>query len=577
MFLGRIRARATGKRGLRVAALPLLAVALLPAAIVASAQAAPGDLDPSFSRDGLVRTSFRDLGLRGAQIRSIAVQPDGRVLAAGFGLRGERPEAGDFALARYKPNGRLDRTFSGDGRVRTDFGADDRAFGLALQSNGKIVVAGYTDADSELEGRDFALARYKRNGRLDPSFSGNGKLSADLGAFDDDWAFAVALQPDGRIVVAGTTQGFSRDFALARFLPGGSLDASFSGDGRATTDFGDSDGPDAAYSVAIQTDGKIVAAGARGDTGFEADFALARYTSDGSLDPSFSGEGMVTMDISGFDAARDLALYPDGRIVAVGSCACDAEGGSDFALVRYGSDGTLDSTFGGDGTVIANVGGYYDGAWGVALQRDGKVVAAGSGSGFGDFELARFNADGALDATFSEDGVLTTDFFTADDDAYDVAVQRDGRIVAVGWTEFNGRSFALARYRADGKRSDADADGISDSSDRCPGKFSARPSGCLRVRRSLAADYVNEFKAFQGRLSARSARYRRCEREQTVKIFRQRRGPDRKVGVDEFVFGDFSIIEKVSTGRFYAVAPRNFDPDIGTCLRAESKVFVVRR
>jgi uncharacterized delta-60 repeat protein len=363
----------------------------------------------------------------------VALQAGGKIVAVGHGL-------GDFALARYNPNGSLDPSFSGDGRQRNNFGGSDQANGVALQAGGKIVAVGGGGAGGTA---DFALARYNPNGSLDPSFSGDGRQTTDFVSQDE--ASGVVLQADGKIVVAGDGGGGGTgDFALARYNPDGSLDTSFSGDGRQTTDFG---GSDFLSGVALQADGKIVAVGG-GGVGGTAGFALARYNPDGSLDTSFSGDGRQTTDFGDFDQAKGVALQGDGKIVAIGEVGVGAPG--DFAVARYNPDGSLDTSFSGDGRQTTDFGGS-DQANGVALQGDGKIVAVGQGGpgGTNDFALAlaRYNLDGSLDTSFSGDGKQTTDF-GGYDEAHGVAVQGDGRIVAVGFGRgLDGTSdFALARY-----------------------------------------------------------------------------------------------------------------------------------
>jgi uncharacterized delta-60 repeat protein len=276
---------------------------------------------------------------------------------------------GAFALARYNPDGSLDTSFSGDGKQTTDFfvgSFGDRANGVALQGNGKIVAVG-------TPGAGFALARYNSNGSLDTSFSGDGKQTTNLGGV----ANGVALQADGKIVAVG---GGGGDFELARYNPNGSLDGSFSGDGKQTTDFGEFD---LASGVALQGDGKIVAVGGAG-----GDFGLARYNPNGSLDASFSGDGRQTTDFlfGAGDSASDVAIQANGRIVAVGLASGGATG-QDFALARYNPDGSLDTSFSGDGRKRTSFG-AFDIANGVALQGDGRIVAVGDGNG--EFALARY-------------------------------------------------------------------------------------------------------------------------------------------------------------------------------------------
>jgi len=338
----------------------------------------------------------------------------------------------------YAIAGDLDPSFGTDGKVITDFGNfSHSARALAIQDDGKIVAAG----ESSL---DFGLARYNPDGSLDSSFDGDGKVTTDIGPFDV--AFAVAVQVDGKIVAAGGTSpsGYCCQFALARYNADGSLDTTFDADGKVTTAF---TGDTRAFAMAIQPDGKIVAAGGT-STPFSSGFALARYNSDGSLDTSFDGDGKVTTAFGGFaDVALGLVIQPDGRLVAAGKGGAS----NDFVLARYDVDGSLDSSFGTGGRVTTDFGGF-DGANGLALQTDGKIVAAGQGGFFTRFALARYNADGSLDTTFDGDGMVTTTFFGENvETAEALALQKNGKIVTVGtvFSQFDP-SFALARFNTDG-------------------------------------------------------------------------------------------------------------------------------
>ncbi len=382
-----------------------------------------GSLDTSFSGDGKLTTDFGGLDVA----NGVALQGDGKIVAVGRGGNG------DFALARYNPNGTLDLTFSGDGKQTTDFGSDaDQASDVALQANGKIIAVG-ARGPAGFEDRQFAIARYNPNGTLDTSFSGDGRQTTNFGdIFRADGANGVALQGDGKIVAVGggDAGGGNLDFAIARYNSNGSLDTSFSGDGKLTTDFG---GSEVANGVALQGGGKIVAVGVSG-TG---SFALARYNPNGSLDPSFSGDGRQTTDFGDDDVATGAAIQGDGKIVVVGG----GGGGDDFALARYNPNGTLDLTFSGDGKQTTDLGGE-DKANTVALQANGKIIAVGEG-GNGDFALARYNPTGTLDTSFSGDGKQTTPF-AGHDEAQGVAIQEDGKIVVVG------HGFAIARYNPNG-------------------------------------------------------------------------------------------------------------------------------
>ena len=242
---------------------------------------------------------------------------------------------------------------------------------MAVQSDGKIVVGGAA-------GGDFALARYNADGSLDRTFSGDGKQTIDLGA-GNDAASDVAIQADGKVVAVGPSGG---DFALARLRPDGSLDATFSGDGEQGTDFG---GDDEGAAVALQADGRIVAAGTsiRPDSGgYNGDFALARYNPDGSLDTSFANGGKQTTEFNWDETARALAIQADGSIVVAGGQAYPAypENGGVFALARYTPDGSLEGT---QVTLFLDdvMFGAHARAEGVAIQADGKIVTAGWAAG----------------------------------------------------------------------------------------------------------------------------------------------------------------------------------------------------
>ena len=399
----------------------------------------------------------------------------------------------DFALARYNPNGSLDTSFSGDGKQTTDFGGSEAASGVALQSDGKIVAVGGERL------RDFALARYNPNGSLDTTFSGDGKQTTDFGG--SDGARGVALQADGKIVAVGIAGGNGSSFALARYNPNGTLDPTFSGDGKQTTSFGGYF--DGATAVALQGDGKIVAVGHAGAA--NGDFALTRYNPNGSLDTTFSGDGKQTTDFGGDDGRARWRSRPTARSSRSGvrragaaspspattptapstrpspatasrpptsgasarerarwrskqtarsssvSSACSFGVCGDFALARYNPNGSLDTSFSGDGKQTTNLGDAAEGATGVAIQGDGKIIAVGSGGpDFGDFALARYNPNGSLDTSFSGDGKQTTDF-GGSDGANAVALQ-GGKIVLVGSGSLGGtggNDFALARYNTE--------------------------------------------------------------------------------------------------------------------------------
>jgi uncharacterized delta-60 repeat protein/uncharacterized repeat protein (TIGR01451 family) len=293
-------------------------------------------------------------------------------------------------------------------------------------------------------------------GDLDPSFGNGGKVVTDWGG--ESGAYDVAIQADGKIVVVG---GSTQDFAIARYTPEGTLDSSFGSGGKVLTDFE----PYWAFAqaVAIQANGKIVVGGVRGihiDTQTTNHFALARYNMDGSLDTTFGSGGIVVTAFSGSDVILDLAIQPDGRIIAVGYTVITFNQSNDLAVLRYHANGSLDTSFGSGGIVTMDFFGHYDGASSVVVQPDGHILVAGatdtnpmtlSANQNSDFLLLRLNANGSLDTSFGTGGKVITDFSGKNDGARDLALQPDGRILLGGFAH-NGSfpSFGLARYNANG-------------------------------------------------------------------------------------------------------------------------------
>ena len=416
----------------------LLAACLLAALLVpAVAQATPGALDPSFGTGGKVTTA---IGGEDNYVYALVRQPDGKLVVAGSSYPG--PD-GDFALARYNPDGSLDPGFGAGGKVTTAIGSDDEALALALQPDGKLVAAGYANVGGSQYA--FALARYNPDGSLDAGFGSGGKVTTAIGL--SDAARAIAVQPDGKLVVAGNSwNGSHNDFALVRYNADGSLDPTFGSGGKVTTAIGP--GADIAHALALQPDGKLVTAG-YSRNGSNDDLALVRYNQDGSLDLTFGVAGMVTTAIgSGSDDAYALALQPDGKLVAAGR----SHNGTKFvfALVRYNPDGSLDTSFNGTGKATTAIGPADELARALAVQPDGRLVAAGAswdGSKY-VFALARYKPDGTLDTSFNGTGKVTTAIGSGGDAAYALALQPDGRLVAAG-ASWNGtdRDAVLVRYR----------------------------------------------------------------------------------------------------------------------------------
>ena len=377
---------------------------------------------PTFTvSDGNVTTDFGSASIGSNDLgRSVALQADGKILVAGS-------NGSAFALARYNADGTLDGSFGTSGKVSTTFASymNDQAYGVAVQADGKILVAGQASYG-------FALARYNADGSLDASFDTDGKVTTS----DFSSAQSVAVQADGKIVVAGYGygNGNGNDFALVRYNANGSLDSSFDTDGKILTDFGFSD---SGNSVTVQKDGKILVAGTSGDN-----FALVRYNANGSLDTGFDTDGKLTTDFGSYEQANSVALQADGKILVAGSS------GGAFALARYNTDGSLDTSFDIDGKLTTS---FPDSAFGqaVTIQADGKILVAGwtYGSNLSyDFILVRYNANGSLDTSFDGDGKLTANLGSTDQ-AYSLVLQADGKILVAG---NSGNDFALARFNTDG-------------------------------------------------------------------------------------------------------------------------------
>ncbi len=419
--------------------------------------AAPGDLDLTFGNGGKVVTP---IGSDNDYSFGAAIQSDGKIVLAGESFNGTNR---DFALARYNTDGSLDTSFGSGGKAVTPIGSSDESAGdLVIQSDGKIIVAGYSyNANSLI---DFALVRYNTDGSLDTSFGIGGKVVTPFGSVGSDLviAHAIAIQSDGKIVAAGRSFGEFNKFALARYNTNGSLDTSFGTGGKLTTQISGNSN-DEAYAVAILSDGKIVAVG-RSFNGANYDFAIVKYNTNGSLDTNFGTGGKVTTNINNNDNALAVSIQSDNKIVVGGHSIGSNEEG-DFTITRYKTDGSLDTSFGSGGKQTTDIS-NNDLAYALTIQSDGRILLAGIVNG--NFAMARYNTDGSLDASFGSGGkVLTT--VSNGSIINGLVIQSDGKIVAAGYSN-NGTNvdFALARYYGDQQTRSAlfdfDGDGKADVS-----------------------------------------------------------------------------------------------------------------
>lgn len=412
----------------------MVAAAALAALASAASAGNAGSFDRSFANDGRKLTDFFN---RIDRASAIAIQSDGRIVVAG--RAGRFPEADRLALARYERDGRLDRSFGGDGRRSLPCSGPAA---LAVQANGKILVAGSCS--------DIAVARLRRNGRLDRTFGRGGIVRTDVGGLAH--ANDIAIQTDGRIVVAGETHaagGGQNYLIVVRYRRPGILDEGFADEGVVKTRFG-TPADALGYGLAIQDDGKLVVSGEVGNN-----WIVARLLSDGSLDPSFDEDGVNFSAPKLIGEARDVQIQPDGRIVTAGR-----DFGASvvrFAVARYLPNGSFDESFGDDGAQHTVFGRRRPAdAYSLALQADGKIVVVGRGSDGRDtrIALARYRASGQLDRRFGERGRVTAGFpqqgRSHDDGGRAVAIQRNGRIVVAGFSQPHRMDddFAIARFLA---------------------------------------------------------------------------------------------------------------------------------
>lgn len=391
--------------------------------------AQPFNFDPAFGENGYALVNS---DLDGA-MNEIASLPDGSVLCAG--LARATNNAFDYFLCKFSSNGIRDTTFGNAGYLTTPVSADaDRAHAFALQADGKIVVAGFAFINGNW---DFSVVRYHPDGSFDQDFGANGIVTTDLHEGLDDFAYDIKIQPDGKIVVAGytytgsnTTEG---DLALVRYLPNGALDESFGEDGIFISSY---PGNDRASAMLILPDGKILCSGweASPNTGY-ATFMLTQYTTDGVADSGFGQNGRVTTNVGAyFNLAYDLLLQPDGKIVVAGNSFTGIT--NNMVAVRYHPDGSLDLSFGFFGIVIFSEFETSE-AFAIAQQPDGKLLLAGSVGAypFQDFAVLRLMPNGAPDFSFGVNGFLALvrgGLAGNSDELYCIALQADGAILAAG-------------------------------------------------------------------------------------------------------------------------------------------------
>ena len=410
---------------------------VLPIAQSAHARIFPaGSYDLDFDADGIVTTILGD-GNR-AEGMSVAIQPDGKIVVA---ATVEDNSKFRFGAVRYNANGSIDSSFGNNGAILIPVGRGDAGvYSVILQSDGKIVLAGY--ADRAVTNTDFAVVRLTSTGQLDPTFDGDGIAIHDAGTNGEDSVYGAALQADGKIVLAGSTfSGTQGNVLVARLDTSGGLDPSFDSDGIATTDFFTfSDG---ATSVAITSDQKIVVAGyAISPSGTDA--FISRYNTNGQLDSSFDTDGKVTINMSAGEEndATSLAIQSDGKVVITGYTYDAASNNNNIFTARVNTDGSLDSSFGSDGRISIDNGQVVDVGRTIRVQPNGRIVIVGiTGSDINeaDFIVVRLLANGLLDDSFGTGGKQIFAPTQRSMSAVGMALQDDGKIVSVGYGNVDGR------------------------------------------------------------------------------------------------------------------------------------------
>ena len=411
----------------------VLTIAIILSGLAGFAQD-PEQSGPASLPQGVVITS---LSAADDEAYDMLLQKDGKIILTGYSNT-------DIAAVRYLPNGTLDPSFGSGGIVKTALRTVNAiTSAIALQSDGKVILAGSANNGQT---NDFAILRYNSNGSLDQTFGKQGIVITSLSEGDDN-ATDVSIQKDGKILVVGCcNDGSNTDFAVVRYSSNGTLDPTFGKDGIVLTSL--SQGDDQAVAMEVQPDGKVLL------TGYSnTNIATVRYKPDGSLDKSFGKNGIVITSVnSGEDEAEDIKLQDDGKIVIAGKSNNGLN--NDFALLRYNPDGSPDPTFGKGGIVITGIRDGDDQASALCIQSDGKIIAAGSSNnGLNyDFALIRYNRNGSVDRSFGKNGIVLTYIREGNDLASAVIVQEDGKILAGGNSNSGTTNdFALIRYDKNGK------------------------------------------------------------------------------------------------------------------------------
>lgn len=418
---------------------------LLLAIFVAQSQTA-GSLDTSFGTGGKVLTGFTAVTNSNDESYYSAIQTDGKIVTVG-----DSPIASgnyDFTIVRYLTNGTLDTTFGTQGKVTFGLGNYDSARAVAINTDGKIYVVGGTGGTSLSLSTNITLIRLNTNGTLDTTFGTAGVSTFGLTGYDIPTD--ITIQSDGKILISGNnivdlTDNYS-DLSLFRINPDGTLDLDFSNDGKLTLNLGDEDRPSI---IEIDASNKILLGGKCGSY-----IGMARYNQDGSFDNTFGTMGKITLQINERSVTvGDFKIQTDGKIVLTGSYYSSVASNPDVYIARLNSNGTFDTTFGTNGYTITDVdNSSSDSGHALVLQSNGRIIVSGDTStgGTNYFLSMRYTTDGALDTSFSFDGIILTSFGSNALELHNSLLQPDGKLLVTGHYGYTfGADFALARYHTE--------------------------------------------------------------------------------------------------------------------------------
>ena len=427
-----------------------------------------GSLDITFNGAGIkiLDMSGYDSWYENERFFSANLQPDNKILAIGYA--NDAVFNTDFALARINTDGNLDTDFNGTGKLYLSYGQSETYFSKAIVlPNGKILVVGKTRFGDNYNDYYMAVARFNTDGTPDTSFDNDGKEYIPFYDLISSSGTEISLQPDNKIIVAGITYNNVNftEIAIAKLNPDGSLDETFDGDGKLTLALPSAVNESYSYSkMKILPDGKILVSGSiQFPSTNEQNVFVARLKSNGSLDETFNGTGIMTADLNtnpqvawDYDNITDIILQSNGKILAVGNTTSLSGTDLDMVILRLNDNGSLDNTFDNDGIRILHFSDYWDQALTVALQDDGKIIVGGlsSGESAAYFALARLNSNGVLDTSFGVDGKQTTDmgpYWT--DMINSIIIQADGKIIAAGYAEIINNGVGgggIARYNTNG-------------------------------------------------------------------------------------------------------------------------------